>query len=205
MARDFQINGECLVKVLGGEHLTSGFGGTPTELGLCSDSIVVAPRFIHRDLYCDDFGPDVPVEVMTNLAWVDIRMTLIHYDKKILEICMAESLGGALVPTPPSTAPMAMMPAFRPLGANKPLGASGCHYLSLNLTSPQLDYPLRFPASYLTERPVEYPIGTRVSEVALQWRAIPYRQMFSANANKDAELLASGTPLWHYSLDVDPV
>lgn len=171
MARDFRINGEALVTVKGGEHL-SGFAlGSLTELGLTTDEIRVVPRYYHRDLRVDDYGSDVPAETLGMLADCTVRMTLIHYDDAALSSCLRESAAGGRF----ANVDGRFNPAGTPMGNYCPLFASGCHYISLNVLSPQGDLPWRFPTSYMTGPPVEVPLGTKASAVMVNWRAIPYR------------------------------
>src|SRR6266487_845419 len=94
MTRSFTVNGECLVRVKGGQHL-SGIMDSYTELGLADKNAVkIIPKFYHHDIKVDDFGPYVPAEVLSYLAEVQIKMNLIHYDKDILDVCYGEALGG---------------------------------------------------------------------------------------------------------------
>ena len=180
MVRDYVIEGEVLVKVKGGAQW-SGIGlGSPTELGLSSDQITIRPNFKHKDINITDFGPEIPVEVLWNLADVTITMNLVHYDRAILERCMIESMGGGrfVIPTLPIGALAyfagTMAPAGTALGNGKELFASGCHFISLNLLCAQSQFNWRFPSSYMCKTPVEIPLGTQASVVKVEWRAIPY-------------------------------
>lgn len=199
MPRDFVINGETMVNVQGFLSVSGGFGSF--ELGLTSESVRVSPRFIHRDVHIDDFGPDIPVEVINMLADVHIRMILVHYDPQVLTACVGESLGGSLIDG-------RMIPAGTPMGGGFPLGAFGNHYIELTLTSPFLS-PWRFPAAYLTSQPLEIPLGTERSLVQLDWRAIPYTiPNFSSGPMagpvgitffSGSEIISSGVALWYRS------
>lgn len=201
MARDFVINGECLASVKFGMHQAGqpywsgdpgngGVSGTYFELGLTDGPITVSPTFRHRDFRCDDFGPEIPVEVLSMMADVRISMNLIHYDDTVLDVCIAESLGNPGVNTG------VFMPSMRPLGQNRPRLASGCHYISLNLSSPVLTRPWRFWTSYLLGDPVEFPLGTEKTVARVNWRAVPYRPQVSG-----LDVLASGAVLWDRQLD----
>ena len=163
MARDFIISGETLVSV-------KGMTGTPIaavqELGLASDEILVVPHFSHRDLHIDDFGPDIPPEVLWMLSTVSIHMTLVHFDNDILRTCITESMAGGTEGT--------MVGAGTPMGGGADIFSDKNHYISLSLSSAQLLLPWRFRSTYLAELPVEYPLGTGASLVRLNWRAIPY-------------------------------
>lgn len=208
MTRDFQINGETLVLVKWGAHITSGVlwentGSNLTELGLAVDSIHVMPRFVHADVHADAFGPLVPAEVRWQLAWADVHMTLVHYDRDALDVCVGESMGGFASGFAAGT----LQPGGVPLGRGRAPLQSGCHYVSLNLTSPQLEYPWRFPTTYLAERPLDLPLGTKTSQTKLRWRAVPYvRPLFpptsgDLNFLQAQEVRASGAVLWDHTLD----
>lgn len=229
MPRDIQINGECLVSVKGGAHLSGGPLGVLTELGLSDADVRVIPRSFHRDQAVAGFGPNVPPEVTWLLSEVYVRMTLIHYDKDALQVCLAESMGGAditLSPIPGLTfGDGQLVGAGQPLGRYRPHLASGCHYVSLNLASPVEQLPWRFPTAYLADTPVEYALGTKAQRVQLNWRVIPYvtpprlsgsRPFFpnaavaarwpaltpvQASFVNEAELLCSGAVLWDHTLD----
>mgnify|MGYP001608992929 FL=1 len=92
MARDFIINGETLVKVKGS---SSSSISTLSELGLAEKEVTISPRFYHSEMRADDFGPNIPPEVMWMLADVQIAMTLVHFDRAVLEACISESMGGS--------------------------------------------------------------------------------------------------------------
>lgn len=174
--------------VRGGDHLTSGSGGSRTELGLSFDEIRVIPRYSHKDVHVDDFGPDVPAEVLSMIAEVNVRMTLNHFDNLMLRIIEAESLGSF-------NNDGIMPPAGTPLGQNKELFASGCHYMSLELASPQFGEPLTFRTGYLATQPKELPLGTSYSKVMLNWRFIPYRPIPSVG--EGFNVVSSGAILWY--------
>jgi hypothetical protein len=205
MPRDFRINGETLVKVKGGAHLSGHVVGNLTELGLAVDQITVVPKFRHQELKVNDFGPDVPAEVLTMLAEVMIRMNLVHYDHSALDVCIAEAMGGT---GDFFTEAGTLAPAGTPLGAGIALHASGNHYISVNLLSPVLDRPWRFRACYLADQPIEYPLGTKASVVSLTWRCIPYTTFTSVvslstsgQPTVGGEILSSGVVLWDRTLD----
>lgn len=208
MTRAFQINGETLVRVRGGAHMSGVAIGTVSELGLASESIQVIPRFVHKDIKCDDFGPDIAADMMTQLADVTIRMQLIHYDRDVLDICMDESMGGGRGGVFIRNAGV-LPPAGTILGGLKPLFASGNHFISLNLASPQLVYPWRFPAAYLTGQPLEIPLGSKSSIVVAEWRAIPYvvpprvttLSAASGTMSSVGEIQSSGALLWDRTPD----
>ena len=228
--RDFQINGESLVRVKFGAHWTSGLAtlsGVPQpsnpgvyELGLALDAVRIIPKYVHSDIFVDDYGPEVPAEVLANIAECQIRMNLVNYNKNVLDVCLSESLGGR--PIGISGAYMGMMAgAGIPLGNGRPLGASGCHYISLNILSEQLDFPWRFRASYMPVRPLELPLWPQYSKAAVEFRAIPYvyppaltvlsgtggviigSGVFQSGTGVavPGEICSSGAVLWDHTLD----
>lgn len=194
MARDYFINHQTLVRVKGGAHLGTNPVGVLSELGLCSEAIRISPTFAHKGVNVDDFGPDVPADVMWQLAHVDVSMNLVHYDTDVLEACMDESMGGGRGTNGTGLAGV-MAPAGRLLGGRKAVFASGCHLISLNLVG---NTPWRFRACYMTAPPYEYPVGNERSVVKVNWRAIPYVTPTSAGTT---ELRSSGAVLWDRTLD----
>lgn len=173
MARDYVVNGECMVQVWGGAHLGEDQPvGMLSELGLASEGVEITAFFKHKDVLTDDFGPVVPAEVMTQLSEVRIKMSLIHYDLEVLNICLNESLGGgnSLSLPWPSLVPAA---AGTLLGNGVDVTHSGCHFMRLYLSSPQLQKPLRFLSTYVVDQN-EFKMGTERTVHDLLWRAIPY-------------------------------
>lgn len=203
MGRDFVVNGETLVRVKGGSHTGSYLSGgisVNTDLGLAVDSIRVIPKFVRKDIYVDDFGPDIPAEVLFMLGECTIQMGLVHYDPVILNTCVAEGMAGG----GGGNLDGVMAPAGTPMGALIPVFSSGCHYVSLNLLSPQLNLPWRFRACYLNDPPFNLPLGTEKSIPMLNWRAIPYTAPQTASLSTSpgagpsppGELISSGIQLW---------
>lgn len=202
MPRDFVFDGEVLVKVKGGQHtsiLLSGSIATATELGLASEPIKITPRFIHKDIHADDFGPEIPPELVQYLADATIRMSLIHYDRFVLDTCLAESIGGGL------NFAGVLQPGGSLIGNNRPLFASGCHYVSVNLLSPVLNLPYRFPSCVMTGPPVEIPMGTGANVVKCTFRAIPYTPLVTTYqpgfVGVPGEASSSGAILWDHNTD----
>lgn len=190
MARDFQINGPCLALVKG--RADSGIG-TLQELGLAEGPIRVSLEFRHRDMQVDAWGGEIPPDVQFMLAAVNVFIPLIHFDRSILDVCIAESMGGA-----PAIGQLAG--AGRRMGNNLPRfaggGVDGNHYISLNLTSPVGLKPWRFYTTYLVNNPADFPLGTEKSMVQTQWRCIPYTtDPYQAGAG------AQGWPLWDHTND----
>src|SRR5260370_14621868 len=91
--RDFQINGDALVTIKGGQHYSGTLYPSPALLGLSVGPIRVSIHPRHRPLHVDDYGPDIPADVMKMLADATIRMNLIHYDTELADICMMEATG----------------------------------------------------------------------------------------------------------------
>lgn len=168
MARDYQINGEVMVFVKSNPASTIG---TLTQLGLSDSSISWAPVFKHMDIAVDAWGGDngPPPEVQCFLQEVNISMTLVHFDRAVLEECMRLSVGGGAVEG-------SLPRAGSRMGNNAARFAAGNNYIGLNLSGPVSNRPMRFYFAYLTGQPVTYPIGTRRSVVSMNWRAIPYTQ-----------------------------
>jgi len=204
MARDFYINGPALVQIWGGEHLgedTPGF--VLSDLGLTAGPVRVSVDFRRADVFVDDYGPDVPADVLTRLATAAVRMELIHFDRTALDVCMREATGGT---TAANVGAGTMAPAGTLMGGYKPIHASGNHFITVYVTSPELVVPWRFPACQLAESPLEWPIGATASAVALTWRAIPYQIPLltggatSGNPNYSGEIVSSGAVLWDHEI-----
>lgn len=166
MARDYQINGEAMVLVKSNPLSTIA---TLTQLGLSDNSISWAPVFKHMDIAVDTHGGDngPPPEVQCFLQEINIRMTLVHYDRAVLEECMRLSNGGG-------TAEGTMPRAGTRMGGGAARFAAGNNFIGLNITGPVSNRPMRFYFAYLTGQPVEYPIGTRRTVASMMWRCIPY-------------------------------
>lgn len=191
MPRDIQIPGECIVEVKGNGALAlSGVVATDGqlhELGLASDSIQVAPVFRHQGIRSDDFG-ETPPEVMVNAHEVKISMTLIHFDRDVLNACLMESMGGGVYDVDTFGR---LAPGGRLLSNNLALMASGNHFISLGLRT-SVGEPWYFPSAYLAEQPALYPVGVQAQAVVLNWQAVPYQ--FHGSSNR--EILCSGIQLW---------
>src|SRR3990167_3573754 len=144
-------------------------GAFPTgrvALGLAEGPIVVTPIFKHHDMHTDDFGPDIPADVMWMLAEAHIDMTLIHFDNNVLETCIALAMAG-------SGTEGTLIGAGRLMGSAIPLGIVSNNYIELSISSQVLARPWRFPASYLMDQ-MDVPLGTQRTAIKLKWRAIPY-------------------------------
>jgi hypothetical protein len=218
MPRDFNVPGECLVMVKGGIHTAFYASGRDlsavTMLGLAKDSISVSPVFKHKDVNADDFGPDVPAEVMAMLAECRVRMLLHHFDRNTLDSCVGESVGN-VAPFVPNVGPRdaeagLLVNAGTLLGGGFPMFSSGNRLISLNLTSPQMEWPWRFRSSYI-DAPLLYPMGVEAQQVLVEWRVFPYAPIMSGLTfvsgssqlmGSPIEISSSGIPLWDRRLDV---
>lgn len=170
MARDYFINGETLVTV------------DDQELGFTDQQIKIHPRFYHQDLHCDDYGDQVPPDVMAMLAEAWIDMTLVHFDPAIVDYAIRFSMGGA------STAGLVA-------GAGTIMGGATDrgNFMKLKLASPVGGKPWTFECAYLAESPVEFPIGTERSLVVLKWRAIPFWNFTGASV---VDIKSNGITIW---------
>ncbi len=212
MARDFIIGAETLVEVglfiySGGEYghtfnnqpdIDLGLASKYAELGLSVGPIKISPRFVHRDIKVDDYGSEIPAEVMNMMSEVYIHMTLVHYDPEILSSCINESTGGSIVEG-------TLTPTGSTMGGGVPLTTSGNHYIDLRLTPGVLSLvnPYRFPSAYLVSQPLEIPLGVETTLVQTTWRAIPQPNIFRGLATPGStipfEIISSGTVLWYRS------
>lgn len=182
MARQFVLNGETMVDVKGGCHMSGGKIGNLSELGLATDNIVIAPQINFKNVIVNDFGPEVPADVLIMLSSVKIYMTLIHYDTEVLDTCIGETMGNSQLLRALASEDGdetiyiggMMGPAGQPLGGIKRIFDSGWHYVSVNLSSQILGQPWTFPKCYLNSLPVKIPIGNDLTQVYLEWTAIPY-------------------------------
>lgn len=188
MARDYKINGESMVAVKSNPLSTIG---SLTNLGLSDGPIIWTPNYRHMDIAVDAWGGDQgpPPEIQCFLADVTIRMTLVHFDRGVLEECMRLSLGGG-------GAEGTLPRAGSRMGNGAARFAAGNNFIGLNISSPVEGRPMRFLFAYLTGPPVEYPVGTRRSVVACNWRAVPYT-VDPWNGGVGAQ----GTVLWDHTSD----
>ncbi|RJQ24625.1 hypothetical protein C4577_07600 [Candidatus Parcubacteria bacterium] len=185
-----------MVRVRGmeGTALAIGEDGELQELGLTNTQGVVKiiPNYRHKDYRYDDFGSEIPPEVMWMLTDVTITMSLVHFDPVILKACIAESAGGGVDGL--------MEAAGKPLGAGKAMYANGNHFMTLFLSaSDESDTdaePWRFNACYLAQRPIIWPISAERSIVDCIWRAIPYVPLSTGE-----ELKSSGVVIWDHSTE----
>ena len=146
------------------------------ELGLTEGPITITPNIHYQNVLVNDYGPEVPADILFNLCECNIDMTLVHYDRNVLDACVLESMaGGKIVGGVLDTFGFRLKGAGTPLGGNIPLLASGCHYMGLNIqTNQMLSYPWEFPAVFLAQMPMQLPVGTKRSLPLCHWRSIPY-------------------------------
>ena len=172
MARNLFINGESMVYVRGPSGDADIGGSSLTQLGLAGDPIQVQLGLRHRDVIVDAWGPEIPMDVQTFLSDVIINMNLVHFERDILDACLRLSMGGV--------ATVGLLGrAGRRLGAAvggpglAPFTA-GNSYIGLIIDSPVAGKVWRFYSTYMTGTPVNFPLGTERSIVAVQFRAIHY-------------------------------
>lgn len=171
MARKYIVNGDAIVQVKGPPNTDIE---TLAELGLAEeeDPIRVLPVFKHKGVKCDDFGPDTPPEMLWMLASLRIQMTLVNADPDVVEACVIQAMGGG---GQNAGGEFGVFGACGlPMGGGVDLHAAGNHYISLNISSPVLERPWRFPASYLTGPALEYPLGASRSLIKMTWEVVPY-------------------------------
>lgn len=196
MTRGFVTYGEAMVYVRGPE---GSIIEEITELGLCSESIRITPRYNHLDILTDDFGPSVPVEVLSNMADAKVSMTLVHFDWNIVDYCMYLAMGGTGPVNDEQDYDGSLSQAGSPLGFGKPMYDPSNHYVSLYLRSatetlsPPTNVPYRFICSYLDGQPLEIPLGTERSLLQLSWRVIPYRPFTGDEISSEG-----GLKLWDH-------
>lgn len=186
MARDIYINGEVLVRARGG-----AVGAAVANLGLCSDSVVVTPKFNHLDIQVDAWGGKngPPMDVQWMLAEAQITMTLVHLDAAVLDACLRSSMGGA------ATAGR-MVRAGTRLRGNNTIASTANNLIELYLTAPIAGggaLPWYFPTVYMTGPPVQWPIGVERSLVQATFRAIPVPVIISGVADPYGAGAGAGT------------
>ena len=191
MTRAYQVFGEFIISVSGGQ-----FSGKQ-ELGLTSDPWRLHPRYVHRDVTTDGFGPVVPVETLWDMADALVSLTLVHYDQGILDQCMRAAMGGggydAGNPGGGGAMDGFLGQAGRPMGLGAALGSTENQYTTVYIepTADGTILPYRFRACYLDGRPLEVPYGSERSLVKLNWRCIPYQPLTAAEISS-----VNGVPIW---------
>lgn len=163
MARDIFVNGETMVFVKG----AAGSGiASYSQLGLADAPIVISPQDTFLDIKVDAWGAPPP-EVQHMNTTITISMSLIHFDRTVLDYCIQESMGGA-------AAVGTLTRAGTRLGNGGARFASNNHFIGLNLASPVAGKPWRFYYTHLAGNPYSFPLGSERSAVNLTWRAVPY-------------------------------
>ena len=188
MPRFYQTFGECMVGVSG-----SSFDLSPAaQLGLATESISISIELNKKPIFTDDYGPDCPATYALYPSEATIRMKLTHWNVDVLGLCMdaAKGLGGF-----PASAPF-----FGILGTGGfgPAGQLICRGINKTaLTYPYAVNPYNWISLYLVKAPrgavneprsvadfyfptciledvVELPIGTKMTEASLTWKAIGF-------------------------------
>ncbi len=172
-----------------------------SELGLCTrGGVTITPTFYHTPVNINEFGPNIPVELLNDLMLVDVSFTLSHYDLDILNIMMAESVGGAPFTPGPSIRPITGTFNKRGtlLGGGRQMYASGNHLFSVGITWE--DFPFTFISCHLNGP--QFPVGVETSYPRVSVRCFPYVPLFSGSLNQPTtsgmyfEASSSGVPLW---------
>lgn len=185
MARDYFINGESLVKVKGG--VNSGIA-TLSELGLADGPIRVSPELHHRPIQVDAAGGEVPPEEQYFCARARVSMTLVHFDRDVVDAVVRESMAGAAAIGQNARAGTRM-------GGGVARFAAGYHYVGVNILSPVGNKPWRFLHCRI-DGSLDTPLGTEKSTFTLNWVAIPYVVDPWNNGNGMA-----GVAVWDHVLD----
>lgn len=162
-----------------------------TELGLTDTPIRISPNFRHKPINLNAWG-EAPGEVQFMLASVDVVISLINFDRSVLDVCLMEAMGGA-----PAIGNLTI--AGTRLGNGKPMfapgvGTIGNHYVQLSISSPTAGKPWNFISAYMSSMPMEMPLGTEKSVVTTRWTAIPYDTNYY-----NAGLSAYGLALWNHN------
>lgn len=190
--REYQVFGEFMVYVFGGGGLYDDL----TELGLTSESIVVRPRYFHQPVLASDFGRDTPADVLFMGGYVDLYMTLVHFDFEVLQECMGLALGNG------GTADGTFGPMGQPLGGGGSPGSTVNNFVSVNLMplggAGTIAQPWRFRQCYINGDPLEIPMGTEKSMVRINWRCIP---LVVPSSSGDWDVSSDGAVIFDHELD----
>lgn len=189
MSRNYYLNGETMVYVKG---RSDSIIANLTELGLTSESITISVNSYRKNIRVDAYG-DGPPESQFFGAGATVQMTLVHFDKDVLNFCLNESWGST-----PAFGTMGHAGSL--MGNNRarfaPGGVNGNHFIGLNLISAAGALPWRFLNSALADNPMIFPIGTEKSLVRLTWQAFPYATDPWNNGNG-----SFGTAIWDHVSD----
>jgi len=147
LARNYYVNGQCLVKYNG------------SELGLTDNQgkVTIVPQFSYLPIEVDGFFQNPPERQVTLYA-VDISMTLVHFDSAVFTQAVANSTQGSIEGTFPY--------------GGKLLGANG-GYGVLTLASPVQNAPWTFNSVYIKDH-YTLPIGAERSLLEIIWTAVGY-------------------------------
>jgi hypothetical protein len=168
MSRDFFVNGPTLVSVKGNTNTAIA---NVTEFGLSDQPIRVSVITYHDDISVNAWGTRLPPETQFMLAGVNLSMSLVHFDRDVLDYLIMESWAGASAPgvmTVPGTRMGNSLPLY---GVDNNLAN---HFITVSLSSPVGGIPWRFFNCYLHNN-MEYPLGTERSILVVNWRCIPYK------------------------------
>lgn len=231
VGRDFHVAGPALVRLGFGAHmrdslLSFGSGdnnGPGNEVGVTADGMIVWElgltledirihiRSHHQPIFVDDWGVEVPADLVTQLTEAYIFLNLIHYDPQVVQMAIAESQGGPPSNTITSAGVMAGTGVL--MTGGKRSGASGNHFVELQILpqfeevtvgkdgsvegfGDRLSRIYRFPCAYLMDR-TEIPIGATKLSVMTSWLARPGLRT-SDTVNQ--ELTSTGAVLYDHSL-----
>ena len=143
MAKAFYTQGNTLVKY------------DNSELGYAENAVKIVPRFHHKDIYADDFGPDSPALILWMLADFTIEMTLVYFDQTVIYNAIKDAMGGGTL--------------GQFAGAGTPINGK---QLDIESSTDATGNNWSFPKAYLAERPMEWPLGNERSLVHLTFRAV---------------------------------
>lgn len=185
MARGFYIAGEVMVTVqqlvtaagtVGQGGITSDLNqanGSASQLGLTDDQTRITPRWTHTPIFIDDYGPNVPVELLWMMADVTIDMNLIHVDPRLIDLVIRESMAGGV--------PSSLASAGTPMHG---------HYMLLTLQGSGPGLSWTFNSAYLADNPIEIPVGASRSIFRCRWKAIPHKPAATEIVSNGAQLFA---------------
>jgi hypothetical protein len=203
MGRAYQIFGEAMVLVRFAFGVPYPDGTDPEfigpnvwELGLTQDPITVTPNFYYKDINIDSFGPNVPADVLSQIADVTIEFNLVHYDPDAIAYYQRESLAGGGAGFEDTDTQGKVTYAGEPLGGGIPLYEAGNAFVGLEFSNLSLDSsPVTFPATYLVDPPVKYKIGTKRTIFECKARALPYAPLTLQSGSYTSYSNTSSNPI----------
>ncbi len=150
MARDYYINGQCLVSY------------NSQELGLTDNNgkVTITPNVHYLPIEVDGWGSaETSPERQCFLVHCTISMTLVHFDKDVFKTAMVNSTQGSAEGTMPRGGTL--------------LGANG-GYKTLSLSSPgPVARTWSFPSTFIKDH-YTLPIGAERSLLEVVWQAVAY-------------------------------